>query len=172
MRAGVVAVAEDELDVVLLELQGFGHLLVGQGPVAVLVVQVVVAVLQEDADRLGRIGLANHDGVGVAAGFQVLAGLYPGETADPGENLAELFGPLPGDGEGADAAAARSGGRAAGRIVPQFGGLLDLRQDLFEQEPCVLVGERIVLEAAIAAASPAVLPPATLGSSSTSRRSA
>ena len=59
--AVVAPVAEHELVVVLLVLQRRRHLLVGQRPVAVLVVQVARAVLQEDADRL-LLGLADQAG--------------------------------------------------------------------------------------------------------------
>lgn len=52
MFAAVGAVAEDEAVVVAGPLQGGGHLLVGEGPVAEFPVQVVGAALQEDADRL------------------------------------------------------------------------------------------------------------------------
>ena len=50
MVAVVRAVAEDELVILAGELEGGGHVLIGEGPVAVLVVEVVPAVLQEDAD--------------------------------------------------------------------------------------------------------------------------
>ncbi len=54
MAVAVKALAEDELIIVLRKRQGLGHLLVGQRPVAVVVVEVVGAVLEEDADRLLR----------------------------------------------------------------------------------------------------------------------
>ena len=66
--------------------------------------------------------------------------------------LRNSFGPLPGDGPGADAAAADSGDGAAFGVVAELHGLLGLGQDLFEQEPCVPVRERVVLDAALAAA--------------------
>ena len=50
MFAGVVAVAPDGFVVVLLELQGRLHLQIGEIPVAGSVVEIVGAVLQEDAD--------------------------------------------------------------------------------------------------------------------------
>ena len=54
MPVAVEAPAEGEPIVVLLEREGPGHLLVRQRPVAVLVVQVVGPVLEEDANRLPR----------------------------------------------------------------------------------------------------------------------
>ena len=47
---GVATVAEVEAVVVFGEFEGGGHLLVGEGPVAVGVVEVVGAVLEEDAE--------------------------------------------------------------------------------------------------------------------------
>ena len=75
-----------------------------------------------------------------------------GEAADPRQDLAELVRPLPGDGPGADAAAADAGDGAALGVVAELHRLLDLGQDLLEQEPGVPVGERVVLDAALAAA--------------------
>src|SRR5579862_9339215 len=47
---GMAPVAENGLVVVILELERRFHLLVGEVPVAELVVQIVAAVLQENAD--------------------------------------------------------------------------------------------------------------------------
>src|SRR4051794_27463116 len=52
VSVAVETLAVDEPVVVPRELQGLGHLLVGQRPVAVGIVEVVGAILQEDADRL------------------------------------------------------------------------------------------------------------------------
>src|SRR5262245_21890966 len=54
------------LVVVFLEFQRQSHLLVGQRPVAVLVIQVFLASLEENADRFRR-GLANSTRIDVAA---------------------------------------------------------------------------------------------------------
>ncbi len=151
VAVAVEAVAVDELVIVVGELEGLGHLLVGQRPVAVIVVQVVAAVLEEGADRLLR-RLADQ-------GLVVVAALAPGraagdvrEAADPREHLAELVRPLPGDGPGADPAAADPGDGAALGVVAELHRLLDLREDLLEQEAGVTVGERVVLDAALASA--------------------
>ena len=103
MLVRVRADAELELVVVALELQRRRHLLVGQRPVAVRVVEIVAAVLQEDAERLA-VALADHRGVDVAAADV-------GEAADVAEHLAKRVGPLPGDGERADAAGAGAADR-------------------------------------------------------------
>src|SRR5882757_4413295 len=62
LLAGVAAVAEDELIIVAGEFQGGGHVLGAEGPVAVEVVEVVAAVLEEDADGLGGFNLADEGG--------------------------------------------------------------------------------------------------------------
>ena len=114
MVAVVAAVAVDELVVVVAELQGRVHLLVAERPVAVLVVEVVAAVLQEDADRLLVAAFADHAGIDVAAADVR-------EAADVAEHLAEQVGPLPGDGERADAAAGDAADRVAVGIVGERG---------------------------------------------------
>src|SRR5262249_1555420 len=107
--AVVAAVAHHELVVVLHELQRRGHLLVRQRPVAVQVVEVVLAVLEEDADRL-LLRLADHPRIDVAAADVR-------ETADVAEDLAELVRPLPGRREGADAARTGSSDGPAGGVL-------------------------------------------------------
>ena len=140
--AAVLAGAADELVVVVFEFQGRRHLLIGQPPVAELVVQIVAAVLKKDADRLVGRG-ADQRRIDVAAADV-------GEAADVAEHLAESVGPLPGDGERADAARGDAANRPALGVVGQLVLLADLRQDLLQQEPGVLVAERVVLEAAVA----------------------
>ncbi len=50
--AVVAAIAVDELVIVLGELQGRGHLLVGQGPITGWIIQIAGAILEKDTDRL------------------------------------------------------------------------------------------------------------------------
>ena len=92
------------------------------------------AVLQEDADRLA-LGLADQARVDVAAADV-------GEAADVAEStLRELVGPLPGDGEGADAARADAADGPAGRVVAQLVRSSPTSGRIsFSQEPRVLVG--------------------------------
>src|SRR5206468_1276673 len=104
--------AVDESVIIPRELQALGHLLVGQGPVAVGVVEVVGAILEEDADRLPA-RLADQGFVVVAPFAPGLAAGDVGEAADPRQHLAKLVRPLPGDGPGSDAAAAHPGDGAA-----------------------------------------------------------
>src|SRR3954470_15829611 len=99
--AAVEALAVDEGVVIPLERQGLGHLLVGQGPVAVGVVEVVGAVLEEDADRL-LVALADQGLVVVPPLAAGRAAGDVGEAADPRQDLAEIVGTLPGHGPGAD----------------------------------------------------------------------
>ena len=97
----------DELVVVALELERGGHRLVGEGPVAVFVVEIARAVLQVNADRFGWC-LADECLV-------IMATADVGETADMAQDLAEVVRAFPGNGEGTDA----SGTDAADRV--QFG---------------------------------------------------
>src|SRR5438876_10148505 len=88
--------AADELVVVPFERQRLLHLQVRQPPVAGLIVEVVLAVLEADADiLLGRF--ADDAGVTVAAA-------EVREAADRGPDLAEFVRLLPGDRPRADSA--------------------------------------------------------------------
>src|SRR5215475_2056213 len=141
----VEAMSKLEFEIVLGEGQRFSHLLVGQGPVAMQIVEVVFAVLKEDADRFRR-SLADQRRIIVSAFAQRRPAGDVGKAADPRQNFAELIRALPGDGEGADAAAADAADGAAGGVVTQFVTLFDFRKDLFEQEPRVLIRERVVFK--------------------------
>src|SRR5215510_5079183 len=94
----VSAVAPGVVDLVASEGESAFHLLVGHPPVASVEVQVVLAVLEEDADRLG-LELANQRRIVVAAA-QADVG------ADRAEDAAKGVGPLPRRREGADGPAA------------------------------------------------------------------
>src|SRR6516164_4291266 len=107
--AVVAAVGPGGLVVVLLVLEGGFHLQVAEPPVAVLVVEVVGAVLEEDADVF-VLGLADHAGVPVAAA-------NVGEAADVAQHLAEQVRPFPGDGERADATRADTANGPAGGVL-------------------------------------------------------
>ena len=96
MFAVVPSLAEDEAEVVFAELQRCGHLVVGQGPVAVEVVEVVGSILQEHPDVLA-LGLTDDAGVDMPAADI-------GEAADMADHLVEIVGSFPGRREGADPA--------------------------------------------------------------------
>ena len=96
MPVAVEPIAEDELVIVTSERERFGHLLVGERPVAVGVIQIIGTVLKKDADRLpGRF--ANQGFVVVAPFAMGLAAGDIRERPDPGEHLGELVGSLPGN---------------------------------------------------------------------------
>src|SRR5207249_3450711 len=61
----------------------------------------------------------------------------------------EQVGPLPGGGEGADAAGADAADGPPGRVGAEAVVLADLRQDLLLEEAGVLVGQGVVLEGAV-----------------------
>src|SRR3954471_16991027 len=122
MRVAVPAIAPDVIDVVarpgIVDLVGMGvdpvqggeHLLVGEKPIAMFVVEIGAAVLEEDADAADR-ALADHAGIEVAAGDERLTGTRRriadrSVAADLGDDVAERIGPMPGDSEGANRTAA------------------------------------------------------------------
>src|SRR5262245_16638655 len=119
-----------------------------------LVIQIVLAVLQEDADRFLR-SLADHRLVIMPAFAQGRTAGDVGKAPDPGERFAEFVRALPGDGERADAAAADAADGSAGGVAPQFVTLFDIGKDLIEQEARVLIRERVVFKTAV---RPAVGP--------------
>src|SRR6266487_1233574 len=86
--------------------QGLRQRLIGERPVAVRVVEIVFAVLQEDAYGLARCCLANERLVVVPAFSCGLAAGDIGKAADPGQDLAEFVRTFPRDRECADPAAA------------------------------------------------------------------
>ena len=73
------AAAIDELEVVSSEFEGCGHLLIGQRPTAVRIVEISASILKIDSDRLS-LGFADQCRVGVAAS-------NVGEASDVGEDL-------------------------------------------------------------------------------------
>ena len=94
----VTAVAPGVVDVVSGEFQGGEHFLVRQEPVAGVDVQIVGAILEENADGF-RLGLADQSRI-------VIAAAQADKSADAAEDAAEGIGPFPGGGKGTDGAAA------------------------------------------------------------------
>ena len=137
----VAARAHLEAVVVAGEHERRVHLEVGQRPVPLREVDVVLAVLEEDADRL-RVAAGTANQVRVLRTAQV-----PRVAADVADDLAEGVGALPGDGEGRQSAVAHAGDRPARRVIRQVVVLADLREDLLQQEAGVGVGDRRVLDA-------------------------
>src|SRR5262249_33462248 len=133
MLAVMAAVAVLKFVIVLGKLQSERHLLIGEWPVAVLVIQIGGAGLEEEPDRLwALLGFAHKCRIDIAAADI-------GEAADMAQHLAEQVGPLPSDRESADAAGADAADSPAGSILAQFVLLADLRQDFLFQEPRVLI---------------------------------
>ena len=90
----VTAFGGDEFVIVFGEGEGFGHLLVGEPPIAVGIIEVLATVLKPDA-KGSLILLPNERRISVTSP-------NVGEAADVADDLAEEVGPLPGDGEGTD----------------------------------------------------------------------
>jgi hypothetical protein len=134
--------AENELVVVTGEFQRGRHLLVGQGPVAMFVVQVVGSPLKKDANRLRR-RLANQGGIDMAA-------TNVHKAADVAEHFAKGVGTLPGDRPGTNPAGTDPGNGPAIRIAGQPVLLADLRQDLFQEKSGVLIRQRVLFKSSIA----------------------
>lgn len=88
MFAIVSARTTHESIVVLAVFQGRIHLQVAKPPVAVLVVEVVAAILQKNFNGSFSV-LANHRWIRMAA-------LDIGETPDVAKHFVKLIGPLPG----------------------------------------------------------------------------
>ena len=115
----VASVGGDEFVIVFGEGEGLGHLLVREPPIAVGVVEVVASVLKPDP-KGAFLFLADECGIDVTAADI-------GEAADVADDIAEEVGPLPGDGEGADAAGTSSTDDTAfgvfceGEIFTNFG---------------------------------------------------
>ena len=105
----VTAVAKHEFVVIAFELQRGGHLLVGQWPIPVDVVQIVLAVLQKNANRL-LLAFSNQR-------FAVMPTSDVGKTANMAQDLPELVGPLPGDGPGTNASRTDTANGTLIRIV-------------------------------------------------------
>lgn len=102
----VTAFIPGVVDFVARPLEGAEHGLVGEEPVAVGVVEVVGAVLEENAQGLG-CGFANEGGV-VATAADIDVG------ANGGVDAAKGVGTMPGDGEGTNGS---GGGSADGAVV-------------------------------------------------------
>src|SRR5579871_2781476 len=139
------AVAHLKLVIIVGELKGRCHLTVGQRPIPEHVVQVVLAILEEDPDRLGvSHGSANQARIYVST-------TDIGETADVAEHFAEQIGPLPSDRERADAATADATDAATRRVFSQVVGLGHLGEHLLLKEASILIGKGVVFEAPIGA---------------------
>src|SRR4051812_24064517 len=143
MFAIVATVSQLELVIVTFELQRSRHLLIGQRPVAMKIVEVVLAILKEDSNRLfGRF--ADESGVIVPLSDV-------GKASDLTEDFMEQIGPFPRDRPRTDPAGTDPANGAPIGISGDFIFLLNHRKEFFDEKPCVKVSERIILVTAIAA---------------------
>ena len=141
MLAIVASIAEDEAEVIFAELQGGSHLVVGQGPTAVEIIEIIGSILQEYPDVLA-LGLADDTGVDMATADI-------GEAANMADDLVEIVGSLPGRCEGADSARADAGDGPHLRIVSQLVVLCHRRDDFPGKETDILVTEGVVFKASV-----------------------
>lgn len=130
--------------IVFGEGEGLVHLLVGEPPVAVGVIEVLSTVLEPDAKR-PLVLLADEGGVDVAAADV-------GEATNMADDFAEKVGTLPGDGEGADAAGAGSADRSLVGIFGEVEFFADLGEEFGFQHKRVGITQGVVFEAAVAGA--------------------
>ena len=123
----------DELVIPTGESQGRCHLLVCQGPVTMIIVQVITTGLQEHLHRFDRC-LADPTGVDMTTS-------YIGETADHTADLGKFIRALPSHREGADAPRASSADRSVRRLWGQVIILANRGEDLLQQQTGVLVAQ-------------------------------
>ena len=94
----MTSVGGDEFVIVFGEGEGFGHLLVGEPPIAVGIIEVLATVLKPDAYG-AFVLLPNERRISVTSP-------NVGEAADVADDLSEEVGPFPGHGEGTDSSGA------------------------------------------------------------------
>ena len=115
---------------------------VGEGPVAVFVVEIVFAGEEVGANGF-LLGLADEGGVSVAAADV-------DEGADPDEGLAEGVGLFPTGSPGADAAGGTTGDATHFGVLANVVALFDFGKNFFGEETGVGVAEGVVFDTAIA----------------------
>lgn len=144
--------SEAEVEVVVAELQGVGHLDVLHGPGAVVVFEVVGAVAHPDSEVAFGV-LADHERVDVAAVRILLrAPLDGGKAADGGVDAGELIGHEPGGVEGADSAGGFAGYGSAVGVLAELEGLFHVGENFLHEEAGVVVTDGVVFDGAHGAA--------------------
>src|SRR6476659_1742854 len=131
MVAVVRSLAILEPHVVTAEFQGREYLLVAKRPVAVFVIEVVAAILQEDSQELFLAAFANYAGIRVA-----VANIC--EAPHVRKHLAKLVWPFPRNRERADAAARNAAYCMAIRIVSERVIFANLGQNLRQEKLSVV----------------------------------
>ena len=140
----VVAVgAPDVLHFVAGPLEGPVHGLVGHPPVAGVDVEILVSVLEEDAERF-RFGFADEGGQFVAAAEADIG-------SDHGIDTAERIRPVPGGHEGADSAGAGTADSSVVGIAADLDAVrrFDEGDHLFDEEPGIAIADVVVFKGAV-----------------------
>jgi hypothetical protein len=112
--------AVNEFYVVITEFESSVHLFVGQRPIAVLVIKISAAVLEEYAQGFGVAAFSDECRV-------VVASANVGKAADVAEHFAELIGAFPGYCESADASTAIAADCSSVRVAGDVVGFGDFR---------------------------------------------
>src|SRR5688572_15028479 len=120
--------------IVAHELERRRHVLVRERPVPMQVVEIVAAILQEHAERLGGFSLPDQRRVNVSAA-------NVGEAANMTDDLAERIGSLPRDGECRDPARTVPADNATGRIRGKVESLRRLGKKFLEKKPGVRIAQ-------------------------------
>lgn len=124
--------------------ESLGHLLVGEPPIAVGVIEVIATVLKPDPDRT-FLFLANQGWVDVSA-------TDVGEAADVTDDFAEEVRSFPSHSEGADAAGTCATNDPLFRVLGQGVGFGDFGKQLGFEHAGIEVAEGVVFLAPVAGA--------------------
>ena len=138
----MTTIAEDELVVISRKLKRGGHLLIREGPIAGLVIDVLRTVLQKDANRLA-LRFSNQGRVNMSA-TQIR------KASDRAQHFAKFIRALPRKRPGTNPSRTRPANRASVRVFGQIVLLLDVRQNFFEQKSRVSVAKRIIFKTPVA----------------------
>lgn len=138
----VTSVGGDEFVIVFGEGEGFGHLLVGEPPIAVGIIEVLATVLKPDAYG-AFVLLPNERRISVTP-------TNVGEAADVADDLAEEVGPFPGYGEGTDPSGAGSTDYAVVGVLGEVEFLGYFGENFAFKHARICIVERIVFETTVA----------------------
>lgn len=143
MFAIVTAGSAHEFVIVVPEVEGLLHLKVCEPPVTVLVVEILIAVLQEDSD-IAFLAFADEGRIDVTAPDV-------GEAANVADDVFEKVGAFPGHGEGADSSGAHTTDGPAGGIGGEFDRFADFGEDFSFKKHSVFGREGVIFDGAVAA---------------------
>src|SRR5580765_4493602 len=136
------------VDLVSSELEGSFHFLVGHPPIAAEFVEIVAAVLQENANRLWLVFADQR--------WIIVAAAQADVSADGAKDPRKGVRPFPGCRESADSTARGTANRA---VVSRFGELdwsairslfgFDIGQQFFQKKTHVVIAQAVVFIAAV-----------------------